>query len=494
MTAFAIVLAAWAAPAAGLPQVPGLVAKLGHPEFAEREAAAKALAAVGEPALPALRAGLAAEDPEVARRAAGLVAAVTRRAEDRRLLAPTLVTLAAPGGDPLTLGQVARDWRKASGVEFALAPAGLGDATVVSRTAAPVPLWEAVELVAAELDLDIRAGPADQRFTVAVTPRTPRDKSSPERFAAQGHALAVAAVPPSAGVALPKDSLSVIVQTFAEPSLRLQRLDAVVVTKAVDGRGRELRTLPAVLRPPPPVPTYRGRGRGLRGGGAIVFDAEGVALVPGPLLTNFAPTASQALLRFAVPDPAPAGPGLEQLEGVLRATVLTPNEALARVTGIDKVPLSAGGSRAVSLTVQTTPFAGEGATLVVTVVSVAGETVFGADPASAAAIAGAERARADGLPTGPPVSALAGLSVTDAAGEPFEVSAASTVTGALGDGRLFERIPLRLQPTDKTRGAPTTVTLRGARTRPLDIPFTLRDVPLHPGTALAIPAPGSPPP
>ena len=80
--------------------------------------------------------------------------------------------------------------------------------------------------------------------------------------------------------------------------------------------------------------------------------------------------------------------------------------------------------------------------------------------------------------------------MTDAAGEPFEASAGVTMALPLGDGRYTERLTLRLLPTEKTRGAPATVTLSGARTRPLDVPFTLRDVPLHAGPVTpAVPTP-----
>src|SRR5262245_36005211 len=50
------------------------VEQLGSARFAEREAASKALAAVGPPALPVLRAAAAGDDTEVRRRAQRLIA------------------------------------------------------------------------------------------------------------------------------------------------------------------------------------------------------------------------------------------------------------------------------------------------------------------------------------------------------------------------------------------------------------------------------------
>lgn len=503
MRGIGIVLAALAALAPAPAQVParvgGLVARLGHPEFAEREAAATALVAVGESALPALRAALAAEDAEVARRAAGLIVAIARQAEARRLLAPTMVALAAPADAPVTLAQVAAAWQRASGVEFQLASAEAGATRVASRTPAPVTLWAAVELVADELNLDVsarvvtRPGESELRPVVALTPRAAGTSSGPKRFTP--HALAVGTVTPPAGVALPKDSLSVILEALAEPKLRFQRLDAVVVTKAVDARGQELRTLPALVRPAPVAPTFRARG--LRGGGAIVADADGVALVPaGVPLTNFAPTASQALVRFAVPEAAPDR--LALLEGILRTTVCLPREELARVAGIDKKPLAGTAGRGVGLTVQTLMNSGTGGTdmLVVTVTCVPGEIAFRDRPLKPPAETVTNfggRGNGAWQVSGTAFDSAAGaLVVADAAGEPFEVSSQTSTVRPLPDGRVAEQLILRFLPTEKARGAPASVAVSGARTRTLDVPFTLRDVPLHAGPAAPPPTPAAP--
>jgi hypothetical protein len=56
-----------------------LVKQLGHKEFERREAASRELDAIGEPALPALRAAAADPDPEVRERAGRIVRAVAAR-------------------------------------------------------------------------------------------------------------------------------------------------------------------------------------------------------------------------------------------------------------------------------------------------------------------------------------------------------------------------------------------------------------------------------
>jgi uncharacterized protein (TIGR03067 family) len=60
-------------------EIDKLVRQLGSPKFDEREAAAGRLEALGEPALEALRKALRSEDPEVRRRARGLVDAIEGR-------------------------------------------------------------------------------------------------------------------------------------------------------------------------------------------------------------------------------------------------------------------------------------------------------------------------------------------------------------------------------------------------------------------------------
>jgi hypothetical protein len=69
-----------------------LVEQLGSRKFPEREAAAKELDALGPAALDALKRAQSSEDAEVRRRAGELVARIERRLESQRLLAPRKVS------------------------------------------------------------------------------------------------------------------------------------------------------------------------------------------------------------------------------------------------------------------------------------------------------------------------------------------------------------------------------------------------------------------
>jgi hypothetical protein len=68
-------------------RIAGLIKQLGDDEFAMREAAGKALEAIGEPALGALRKAAASrDDPEIRRRAEGIIQTLTARRETTELL------------------------------------------------------------------------------------------------------------------------------------------------------------------------------------------------------------------------------------------------------------------------------------------------------------------------------------------------------------------------------------------------------------------------
>lgn len=70
------------------PDAPALVRQLGSDEFAEREAASRKLAALGQAAVDALRHGLKSDDPEVRSRAARLLQSITTKGqrEETRVL------------------------------------------------------------------------------------------------------------------------------------------------------------------------------------------------------------------------------------------------------------------------------------------------------------------------------------------------------------------------------------------------------------------------
>jgi hypothetical protein len=92
-----VALPAWAdekkADKPGSGKVGELIKKLGSDSFDEREAATKALDAIGEPALEALKKAAKSDDAETQKRAEELVKNISKRVESARILAPTKVQL-----------------------------------------------------------------------------------------------------------------------------------------------------------------------------------------------------------------------------------------------------------------------------------------------------------------------------------------------------------------------------------------------------------------
>lgn len=122
-------------------RVAGLIAKLGSPRFAEREAAGRTLDALGESALDSLRTALKADDAEVRRRAAALVEGIEHRAANARLLQPAAIAL---NFQDVPLAQAVATLRQETKLDVQLNDrVGRRTVTVVAK---PLPVWEALEL------------------------------------------------------------------------------------------------------------------------------------------------------------------------------------------------------------------------------------------------------------------------------------------------------------------------------------------------------------
>jgi hypothetical protein len=123
------------------------VALLGAGGFAEREAAAQSLRDLGESALAALeKAANDSPDAEVRSRAGRLVAEIKVRVESAKLIAPKTLTLDFTNAP---LATVINELRQKTGLPVSLDPNGVKDPLrpVTVKSAGPVPMWEAVELV-----------------------------------------------------------------------------------------------------------------------------------------------------------------------------------------------------------------------------------------------------------------------------------------------------------------------------------------------------------
>lgn len=142
-----VVASVWAAPAptgkADPGRIAGLVDRLGSAGYHEREAAARDLEAIGEPALDALAKALTSPDPEVRDRAARVARRIASKADAERVLAPTTVRLKCDNQPvPAAVAQFA----KASGAAVQL----VGDTSRLAERrinldTGEVPFWDALE-------------------------------------------------------------------------------------------------------------------------------------------------------------------------------------------------------------------------------------------------------------------------------------------------------------------------------------------------------------
>jgi hypothetical protein len=157
-----------------------LVRDLGSPAFRDREAAQAGLLAIAGPALPAVSKAVASADPEVARRARGLVKDIGFKLDCARLLAGTPVSLDFNDAPlPVVLTALSKQSGYALGVAKVVQDP---DAVKVTVHTGDVSFWRAAEAVGKAAGLTI-AGPGTDEGTVRYfvpdggpAAKTPGDK------------------------------------------------------------------------------------------------------------------------------------------------------------------------------------------------------------------------------------------------------------------------------------------------------------------------------
>ncbi|HMF14675.1 MAG TPA: hypothetical protein VKE94_20305, partial [Gemmataceae bacterium] len=124
-------------------QIDRLIEQLGSGHFQEREAATKALDAIGAPALEKLRAAAQGDDAEIKRRATDLVKRIEKRAQVSRVLTAKRVHLVYKD---TPLAEALEDFKKKSGYDLTLhdPEKKLGDRKVTLDTG-DTSFWEAFD-------------------------------------------------------------------------------------------------------------------------------------------------------------------------------------------------------------------------------------------------------------------------------------------------------------------------------------------------------------
>lgn len=179
ITTLALLLAASSPAAATSPdpaKIEALVRQLGGTQYAAREAARKALEALGVPALDSLRKAVRTGDLELKRRAQALVTIIEKRAETAEFLKPTMVQLNFKDAPIL---DAVRDFNKQCpknpGFPDPIVVWGVDKKRTITLTTPPMTYWEAVEKLCekAELTHVIGGGTADGLLITPGQPLTP---------------------------------------------------------------------------------------------------------------------------------------------------------------------------------------------------------------------------------------------------------------------------------------------------------------------------------
>jgi hypothetical protein len=160
-------LAGTPAPAAGTPggsEIRRLIGQLGSGNFSEREDASAALDAAGEAALPGLRAAAESEDAEVRRRAGELVQRIEQRVETEHLLSPTKVQLSFK---ETTVREALNELHRQSGYDVVLAdPRNKLKDRKVTLDTGETTFWEALDRLCERANL-AEEGPPSAGVDVA---------------------------------------------------------------------------------------------------------------------------------------------------------------------------------------------------------------------------------------------------------------------------------------------------------------------------------------
>jgi len=500
--------------------VPGLIEELASGDYRTREAATKELESIGEPALDALKkAATTHSDPEAARRAAELVARIGKKVDNEKTLAPTLVELSF---NDQPLGDVIAALEKQSGYKITHSdPANSPKtANVTVNTAGKVPFWTAIEKLCEVAKLEVTTTdigvPTDAytqtgrggmsrypttRPTSVIVLRELKGERKPS-FVRGAVRVTVSVLPQAAYATYSKDTIPVVITIQPEPKVRWERLLTVGVLKAKDDGGQELIALSSQDRGPEGMSAQMPGVMPVRGGN-IVLGPNGAILVPNqredlPPQTGFNPLPVQGLARLKVgSEPSKS---LMAFQGTVRGTVRTVSEILAVVSGLEVAKNSAPAKGPNGVTLNVTNFVAkvdksEAYELDAAVsynpadVQISDTSTMPYNQEMVMIQGGGRvivrRQVGGGFNPSPanltPVTQIAGLTVLDAEGHPYLLTAASYRRQVESDGRTTDSLKLTIKPSDKTTGKPAVLAFSATRAKTVEFPFELCGVPVSSG-------------
>lgn len=353
----AVGLAVGSAPAVDPPQTVALIARLGSPGFADREAASKELLALGASVGDLLeKNAIYHPDPEVRRRAAEIVRALQRRAESVALTPPSTIALDYAG---VPLNAAIADLRKKTGIPLTLDPAAVSNAMrpITVRTGA-LPAWQAVdeflraaglaevfrdELPAAITTPTLTTGngirvanarPTSTRPPLADNAVLLRDGSSAVLPGDRSAGVRVVALPPGfRGNRVVRGAGQVVLNLDITPlpGLKWGEATTVRVRRAEDETGRPV-TVSHRAEDPTMSRDIFGSAGMFGGAGQVVFLNDGMSYIGGPQATRPNPRIVPVVLK--TDDRAVRS--LRVLEGVVVGEVTVPNQSLMSLSDLPK--------------------------------------------------------------------------------------------------------------------------------------------------------------
>src|SRR5579875_2756193 len=332
-----------------------LIEQLGSDVFAEREEASKELAAIGVPALEALRQAAKSEDAEVRKRAEELLPRIEMQAESMRILAPTRVHLLYKD---TSLGEAVAEFQKKSGYQIQLHdPDGKLRARKITLDTGETTFWHALtlfcdkaELTEASIEDRIQApqlpGLAGAQAVIVRPGRNWAAGGNGPIVLKEGQALKRPTDDRSAARirALGKSDLFggvldgeiiLALEVSLEPKLQWQLFQSIHIDKAVDDRGQKLAQV---------IPQVEGAA-GIAGanlaGGVVNFQQRQMQM-------QFIVQQRRGwgILSLQVPVQLKKGAkeaqSLKELSGVLTVQLLTQPQPLITADQLDKAKLFKG--------------------------------------------------------------------------------------------------------------------------------------------------------
>jgi hypothetical protein len=450
-----------------------LVQRLGSPRFAEREAAFKALDALGAAALPALKAAAKSNDAEIRQRAGELLAKLERAADAAEAFAPTKVHLKAADAP---LAEVVRDLTFQSRVRLQLArePVDLPSRRVTVDTG-DVSFWEAQEALCRQAKVSIRPGAFEPTTADAAIIGRPINffpgQSLPSQRTEEALVLQDGVLPacPTANLGAvrmrllpdrwgnrnrgPADEHHWMLEVFSEPRVTWQAAPAITFDKA-DGLTVTCASITSVSN-------YRG----------VMFGASPIGG------DGRSPPRGVTQYQLSVTVKSDAQPGrttVSELRGSLATTVQLGTQLTATVDDVDKPNAKGSDPHGTKVTIGNCQVNADGSATIQTDVE---------RPTSGSSGGGSFRTGGGGIPLASAAPMLTSLGreneairLVDAQDRPYSVTV--KVTGATQQGQttVVNYIVDAKPPAPDAK--PKRLELHCPRRAPVEAKFTLRDVPV----------------